>query len=130
MAHDAAHGQLGIQPRKVIAAEVGVVDVVGRYVRHRDHDRVLDGDNGFLLTQPRSKPVISCAEVGGVLGAGGGHRGDAQPTTSERLERSQHRPPGDSEDVGGQKTSASAGDPTQFSRLRRVSETELGANVN
>ena len=70
--------RMASQPCEVVAAEIGVVDVVGEHVPHRDHDRVFHGDDGFLLNQPRDKPAVSCAEVGGVFGASCGHRGGAQ----------------------------------------------------
>src|SRR5882724_5911090 len=51
LAHDASHGAFGIESREVVAAEVVVVDVVGEHVPGRGENRVLDGDNGFLLAQ-------------------------------------------------------------------------------
>ncbi len=43
------HGAFRIQSCEVVTAEIGVVNVVGERVPYRDRDRVLDGDNGFLL---------------------------------------------------------------------------------
>ena len=49
LSDDAAHGAFGVESREVVAAEVVVVDVVGEHVPGRGENRVLDGDDGFLI---------------------------------------------------------------------------------
>ena len=53
LANDAVHGAFGVEPAEVVAAEIGVLDVVGGDVPHRDQNRVFHGDKGFLLPTRR-----------------------------------------------------------------------------
>jgi hypothetical protein len=46
LANDAMHGAFGVEPGEVVAAEIGVLDVVGEHVRHRDQNRVFHGESG------------------------------------------------------------------------------------
>ena len=75
---DAAHGAFGIEPRKVVAAEVVLVDVVGQHVPGCCENRMLNGDNGFGLTKSGRESSVTCTKLGVVLGAGCGHGGGAQ----------------------------------------------------
>ena len=72
MSDDAAHGAFGVESREVVAAEVVVVDVVGEHVPGRGENRVLDGDDGFLLAQAWGESSVAGTEVGGVAGSGRG----------------------------------------------------------
>src|SRR3954462_8844868 len=84
---DPAHGAFGIEPRKVVAAEVVLVDVVGQHVPGYRENRMLNGDNGFRLTKSgRRESSVTRTKLGVVLGAGychgGGSQGSAQPPVS------------------------------------------------
>ena len=80
LADNAAHGEVGVESGEVVAAEIGVVDIAGEHVPHRNQDRVLHGDKGFLLAHATGETAVSSAEVSGVFGAGRSHRGGAQRT--------------------------------------------------
>jgi hypothetical protein len=55
LANDAAHGAFGVELGEIVAAEIGVLDVVGEHVPHRDQNRVFHGDKGFLLPTRRMR---------------------------------------------------------------------------
>ena len=78
LANDAAHGALRVEPGEVVAAEIGVLGVVGERVPHRDQNRVFHGDKGFLLPRATGETAVSSAEVGGVFGAGRSQGSGAQ----------------------------------------------------
>ncbi len=85
LADDAAHRVFGVESSEVVAAEIGVVDVVGEHVPDRSQNRMFHGDNGFLLAESWGETLVSRAEVGGVFGAGRGHRRGAQRADQQRL---------------------------------------------
>ena len=78
LADDAAHRVFGVAAGEVVPAEVVVVDVVGEHVPDGGQDGVFQGDDRFLLPESWDEAVVAGAEVGLVLGAGGGHRGGTQ----------------------------------------------------
>jgi hypothetical protein len=49
LADDTAHGRFGIQSGEVVAAEIGVVDIVGKHVPYRDQDRCWMATMAFFL---------------------------------------------------------------------------------
>lgn len=62
---------------EVVAAEVGVLGVVGEHVPDRDQERVLQGDQGAFASAAADEPAVAGGKVG-VLGAAGGKGGLAQ----------------------------------------------------
>jgi hypothetical protein len=62
---------IGVAPDEVVAAQVGVVAVVGEQVPGDDQDRVPDRDGGLLLADPSGQPPVLGRQVG-VAAAGRG----------------------------------------------------------
>jgi hypothetical protein len=62
----------------VVAAEVVVVGVLGEDMPGRCQDGVFDGDQGLEFADASGQASVACAEEGGVLGAVGCHRRDAE----------------------------------------------------
>jgi hypothetical protein len=64
---------VGVASDEEVAAEVGIVTVVGQQVPYNDQDRVADGDSGLLLPDPSGEPPELGRKVGvAALGRGPG----------------------------------------------------------